>query len=141
LYKGDNFPELLNDLVKFEPDPSSYLVTRDTNGCPGGMVGRFSFDARLSNIAGSALSELNVRVAALDNNNLLLTALGNTFGAGGMFPVRQSDDYADGWLAPAAQVDVPFTVCLATMQPFGFFVDVLGEETTVSDDSLNNGRR
>src|SRR5687768_17260816 len=39
----------VNDLVAFEPIRSTFAFTPDSTGCPPGFVGRFSFEARLTN--------------------------------------------------------------------------------------------
>jgi hypothetical protein len=116
---------VVNDFVTFEPDPSTYSFTRDTSGCPSGFAGKFGFEAQLTNVSQSALSDLHVDVAELSNGNLLLTSDG-TIGVGGIFPVPREDDYSDGFLTSSEYVDVPFDVCLINSHPFSFFVDVRG---------------
>ncbi len=93
--------------------------------CPEGYVGKFSFDATLTNISEKELSNLNVEVDELANDNLLLTDNG-LIGEGECFAVSKIDDYSDGYLSPDEYVDVPFTVCLQEKSPFRFFVNVLG---------------
>ena len=125
-FAGALSSETLNDYVSFDPDPATYSSTPDASGCPSGCVGTFGFEAQAASISQSTLAELQVRVAELGNGNLVLTQGGTTIGEGGSFPVPEKDDYADGDLAPSEAVDVPFTICLKSMQPFRFFVDVLG---------------
>jgi hypothetical protein len=118
-------PPNVNDHVTFEPDPSTFTSTPDTNGCPHGFVGKFGFEAQLTNISQTTLSDLQVEVAKLSNHNLLLTPDG-TIGEGGLFPVPQENGYSDGALTPGEYVDVPFDICLKKKKAFRFFVDVLG---------------
>lgn len=117
---------LINELVTFEPDPSTYRFNPDSTDCQAGAVGKFSFDAKLTNISEKELSNLNVEVNELTNNNLLLTDDG-LIGEGGRFEVPNSDDYADGYLSADEYVDVPFTVCLKIKKPFRFYVNVVGD--------------
>jgi len=126
-YAGALSSETLNDFVSFGPDQATYSFTPDASGCPSGFVGKFGFAAQLANISQSTLTALQVQVAELSNGNLVLTEAGTTIGEGGSFPVPDKDDYSDGDLAPSEAVDVPFTICLKNMQPFRFFVDVLGK--------------
>lgn len=116
---------LINDLVTFEPDPSTYALTPDTTSCQIGAVGKFSFDATLNNISEKELLNLYVEVTELTNDNLLLTQNG-LIGQGGHFAIPKIDDYADGYLTADEYVDVPFTICLQNIEPFRFFVDVVG---------------
>jgi hypothetical protein len=116
---------IVNDFVTFDPDPSTYLFTPDTTDCQAGAVGKFTFDATLTNISIKELSNLKVEVDELTNNNLLLTDNG-LIGEGGQFEVPKIDDYADGYLSADEYVDVPFTVCLKEKKPFRFFVNVAG---------------
>jgi hypothetical protein len=117
---------LVNDLVSFEPITSTFKTTSDTTGCPPGFVGKFSFDAMLTNISGSSLSSLVAQVAALTGDNLLQNADGGPGGVGARLIVPKSDDFSEGVLSPGEFVDVPFVICLRQRQPFEFFVDVLG---------------
>ena len=116
---------IINDFVTFKPDPLTYAFTPDTIGCPLGFVGKFNFLARLANISTKTFSNLFVEVDELTNNNLLLTD-NRLLGVGGRFKAPEADDYADGWLDPDENVNVPFCVCLQDRNPFGFFVNVLG---------------
>jgi hypothetical protein len=122
--RGDAAPKV-NDYVTFEPDPSTYTFTQNATGCPSGFVGKFGFEAQLTNVSQSTLSDLQVEVAELSNGNLLLTSDG-TIGVGGVFTVPREDGYSDGFLTSSEYVDVPFDVCLINPDPFSFFVDVRG---------------
>jgi len=62
----------LNDLVTFEPNPSTYEFTTDTTDCQTEAVGKFTFDATLTNISEKELSNLHIEVDELTNDNLLL---------------------------------------------------------------------
>jgi hypothetical protein len=81
---------LINDLVTFEPDPSTYEFISDTEGCQAGAVGKFTFDAKLTNISQKTLSNLFIEVDELTNNNLLLTSNG-LVGEGARFPITRID--------------------------------------------------
>jgi len=118
----------INNMVSFDPDPSTYNFSPNTVGCQTGAVGKFTFDATLTNISNKELSNLYVEVDELTNNNLLLTDNG-LIGEGESFEASKIDDYADLSLAAEEFVDVPFTICLKNMKPFRFFVDVLGMVT------------
>jgi hypothetical protein len=115
----------INDFVTFDPISSSYSFTPDTTDCQTGAVGKFTFNATLTNISEKELSDLMVEVDELTNNNLLLTDIG-LIGEGERFEVPKIDDYADGYLSADEYVNVPFTVCLKEKKPFKFFVNVAG---------------
>ena len=117
--------QVVNDLVTFKPDPSTFEFIVDTAGCPSGFVGKFVFDAALSNICENVLGNLLVEVFELTNDNLLLTDIG-LIEQGERFAVQKNDNYADGLLSPDEFVNVPFTVCLKEKKPFRLFVDVSG---------------
>jgi hypothetical protein len=117
---------LVNDLVTFEPIPSTFHFTPEPTGCPAEFVGKFSFEARLTNISDFALSDLVVEVTALTNGNLLQNADGGPGGVGARLPVPRQDGFSDGVLTSDEFVDVPFLICLREKSPFNFFVDVLG---------------
>ncbi len=118
--------EIINDFVSFDPDPSTYAFTLDATGCPSGFVGKYNFDATLTNISEKDFLKLFIEVDELTNNNLLRTDNG-LIGEGDRFKVLNSDDYSDGLLFPDEYVDVPFTVCLNNRTSFSFFVDVYGK--------------
>ena len=119
--------QLVNDLVSFEPGPSTFHFTPDPTGCPEGFVGKFSFEARLTNASESSLTDLVVAVTTLTNGNLLQNADGGPGGVGAQLTVPQDDGFADGVLSPDEFVDVPFIICLTQRQPFTFVVDVFGD--------------
>jgi hypothetical protein len=118
--------KVVNDLVSFEPITSSFTTTADTSGCPSGFVGRFDFDAKLTNISGSSLSSLLTQVATLTGDNLLQNADTGPGRVGSRLTVPKKDDFADGVLSSGEFVDVPFVICLKQRQPFEFFVNILG---------------
>lgn len=127
----------INDFVTFEPDPSTYSFTPDTGGCPAKFVGKFGFEAQLTNTSQSTLSNLRVQVAELSNGNLLLTSNG-TIGPGDTLPIPTVDGYLDELLSPAEYVDVPFRICLKNTQSFTFFVNVLGFTSEVHVNEVNS---
>ena len=118
--------KIVNDFVAFEPLSSTYHFTTDTTGCPVGFVGTFSFEARLTNISASALSNLVVEATTLTNGNLLLNADEGPGGVSSHLTVPQLDGFTDGVLSAEEFVDVPFALCLRERSPFRFFVDVFG---------------
>ena len=117
--------QAVNDLVTFEPDPATFEFIVNAAGCPSGFVGKFGFDAALTNISEKGLGNLLVEVVELTNENLLLTDIG-LIGQGERFGVQKNDDYTDGLLNPDEVVNVPFIVCLKEKKPFRLFVDVSG---------------
>jgi len=125
---------LINDLVSFEPLNSTFQTTTNTSGCPAGFVGKFNFDARLSNNSSPSLSKLVVKVATLTNGNLLENADGGPGGVAATLTILKTGNLSDGVLSPGEFVDVPFSICLKDENPFSFFVDVLGTQT----DNLSN---
>ncbi len=122
----------INPYVSFKPDPDSYASSGRTEGCPGGCVGTFRFDARLTNESRYAHSNLQVEIERLTGGNVLLTDAGHLV-AGDRMPVPLHGDYADGELAAEEWMDMSFTVCLKSRQRFSFFVNVLGRVSEVID--------
>jgi len=128
---------VLNSMVSFVPIGSSYSTTSSTTGCPTGYVGKFSFNARLTNSYTSpALSALMAKVNVLSNGNLLQNADFGPAGVGATLTVANAGSFSDGLLSPNEFVDVPFSICLKNTKSFNFFVDVLGIEAGVSSNSL-----
>jgi len=116
-----NNPILINDFVTFNVLSKTLSSTDDTTGCPGGCVGKFSFDARLTNISSSFFSNIVIKIAELANGNLILTSDGNLFGVGEQFDVTLNDD---GILNPGENTDVHFVLCLKNFTSFTFVEDV-----------------
>lgn len=119
-------PVVINSSVTFVPLGSTIKTVTNTSGCPAGFVGKFSFDARLTNKSNSKFSDLIVKVTSLSNGNLLQNADGGTGGVGALMTVPEKNGYSDGVLSKSEYVDVPFIICLKQMKAFSFFVDVLG---------------
>lgn len=118
---------VVNNLVSFDPIPSTFNTTSDAGGCPLGFMGKFNFDARLTDQSGSPpLSDLVARVTTLTNGNLLQNADGGPGGAGATLTIPKLGSYSDGVLSQGEFVDVPFSICLNNTEPFSFFVDVSG---------------
>ena len=44
--------ELINDRISFVADDTTFRTTTNTDGCPTGYAGRFSFTARMVNQSG-----------------------------------------------------------------------------------------
>jgi hypothetical protein len=115
--------------VTFTPLSSTYRTLSDTGGCPTGFVGKFTFTARLTNQPSSpAMPGVNISVRKLTNGNVLLDphtrcVLG---GVGAVVQVPKSGQYMDGLLSAGERADVPFVICLKTLQPFQFLADVFG---------------
>jgi Tol biopolymer transport system component len=123
----------VNSQVSFTPLTSTYRVIGNATGCPAGFSGKFTFAARLQNnefIPGEIAVRkpgLTVRVTTLTNGNVMLdpqtgAVLG---GVGAVMEVPKTGEYTDGVLGSFEKVDVPFVLCLKTLQPFQFFVNVL----------------
>jgi N-acetylneuraminic acid mutarotase len=119
---------VLNDFVSFEPIPSTFTFTPAPTGCLEGFAGTFGFEAQLTNISTSALSDLVVTVTTLTNGNLLLNADSGPAGVGAQLTVPPQDGFGDGVLSPEEFVKVAFIICLTQQSPFRFVVDVLGKE-------------
>jgi hypothetical protein len=120
-------------LVSFDPLPDTFTFTADATGCPEGFAGTFSFEARLTNISQSALTDLVVAVTELTNGNLLQNANGGPGGVGAHLTVPQQDEFSEGVLSPDEFVDVPFVICLTQRRPFTFVVDVIGVAAISAD--------
>jgi len=116
---------LINNLVDFQPDPSTFSTENNAIGCPDGYVGKFNFMALLDNTSNKELSNLQIEVNELSNNNVLLTTEGFVR-QGERFNIPKRDGFVDGLLGPSESVDVPFIVCLTEIKNFRFFVDVFG---------------
>ena len=115
----------VNDLLSLQALPETFVTTADPTGCPLGFAGKFSFVGRLQSLSSSpALSDLQVHVQTLTNDNVLQNADDGPAGVGATLTVPQDGDYSDGVLDPGEQVDVPFVVCLRDLSPFQFFVEM-----------------
>ena len=115
----------VNDLLSLQALPETFVTTADLTGCPVGFAGKFSFVGRLQSLASSpALTDLQVHVQTLTNDNVLQNADDGPAGVGATVTVPKADDYADGVLDPGEQVDVPLVVCLRDLSPFQFFVEM-----------------
>jgi hypothetical protein len=117
----DCIPHIVNDLVSFNPIKSTFKTTSDTSSCPSGFVGKFSFEARLTNTSTNSLSALVVEVEVLTNGNLLQNADGGPGGVGARLTIPELTR-----LSPGGAHDVHFDICLRDKDPFDFFVNVLG---------------
>jgi probable HAF family extracellular repeat protein len=124
----------LNSLVTFTPRPETYRTISETTGCPVDFVGKFTFDALLTNKSTSpALLGLTTVVRTLTNGNLMLDQQTNALaGTGGSAAVLRNGMYSDGLLGPSEGANDSFVVCLKTRQPFTFFVDVFGLKGTIT---------
>jgi hypothetical protein len=120
-------PPVVSSPLDFVPLPETFSTTPDTTGCPGGVAGKFFFQAQLTNQDGGVfLQGLKQSVLSLSNGNLLQTADGGAGGVGGQQTLPQVGAFSDGTLEPAGAVVVPMAICLQTIDPFQFTVDVLG---------------
>ncbi len=116
----------LNEFVTFEVLGDSSYATSDTYGCTEGSVGKFIFDARLTNTSTRTHSKLQVEVSELTNGNLLQNADGGPGGVLSRLTIPKTGDYSDGVLTPGEYVDINFIICLSEWKQFSFLVDVLG---------------
>jgi len=118
--------EVLNDFVSFTGSNSSFQTTADTFGCPAGFVGKFNFDASLTNTGQNPLAHLMIQAKELTNGNVLQNADYAPGGAGATLSAFKDPSDADRVVSPGESVDIHFSVCLKDYKPFEFFVDVLG---------------
>jgi glucose/arabinose dehydrogenase len=129
IYEIFRNPVVVNNLVSFVPLGGTFQATSNTTGCPSGFVGKFSFNARLTDKNSSPpLFDLMAKVTTLTNGNLLQNADGGPAGVGATLTVPEVGSFSDGVLSPGESVDVPFIICLKNTNQFTFFVDVLGIE-------------
>jgi hypothetical protein len=119
-------PANVNNLVSFTPDPASFATNSDTSGCPTEFSAKFNFNAKLGNEGAGDLSHLMIKTTDLTNNNVLQNADYGPGGVGANLTVPRAGGLSDGILSPGEFVDVPFSICLKAIEPFNFFVDVLG---------------
>ena len=137
---------LVNDMVDFTEPP--HIVTSLFKpfgrsepwryGCPDDCVGYLGFGTRLDNLSNNTLSNLEVRVDTLTNDNLLILARGDwvgtdvvgagTVGEGGhwILPTKNRPYYGDGKLGPGEFDIFTFHLCLKSFERFSFYVDLLG---------------
>jgi hypothetical protein len=121
-----SLPPEVTSAVEFAALVTSFSTTTDTTGCDGG-AGKFSFLAQLTNQDGAlSLEALKAQVAELTNGNLLLTADATPGGPGALQTLPEVGDFSDGVLQPSGTVTVPFVICLQSVTPFRFTVDLLG---------------
>jgi hypothetical protein len=120
---------VVNSRVSFVALPATFSTTTDATGCPGGLTGgKFSFQAQLTNLAGSpALLALKDQAVELTNGNLVQTADGGAAGVGSLQTLPQVGAFSDGELEATGTLAVPFVICLQTLEPFRFTVDVRGK--------------
>ena len=116
--------KLVNDLVSFEPIASSFTTSSDTSGCPSGFIGKFGFDAKLTNLSGSVFTSIVTQAATLTGDNLLQNADTGPGGVGSRVTVPKKDGFADGLLSFGEFVDVSYVICLKQTQRFEFSVNV-----------------
>ena len=126
---GASPPLVVNSRVSFVALPATFSTTTDTTGCPSGFAGKFFFQAVLTNLDGSLpLAALKDQVVELANGNLVQTADGGSAGVGSLQTLPEVGDFSDGVLEATGTLQVPFTICLQTLNPFRFTVDALGIE-------------
>jgi hypothetical protein len=116
---------IVNELVTFIPIESTFNFSPNTAACPSGFSGEFSFSATLTNTTNSpSIVNLVANVTTLTNGNLLQNADGGPGGVGNTLTIPRAGDFSDGVLSPGEFVDVPFRICLKSLESFDFFVDV-----------------
>jgi hypothetical protein len=118
--------QIFNNRVTFEQIESTFME-EPPEGCPDGFEGKFSFDARLTNISDGPLADIVVEPKALTDGNLLQNADDAPAGVGAILTVLRKDGFSDGVLGPGEFVDVHFSICLKEIKPFEFFNDVSEE--------------
>jgi len=121
--------------IPFKPEPDLWQLHLT---CPDDCVGYFMFQARIDNLSNKTLSNLEVRVDTLTNDNLLILARGkrmgeDTVGAGTVeeggrwiLPTKHCPHYGDGKLGPGEFDIFTFHLCLKSFERFSFYVDLLG---------------
>jgi hypothetical protein len=114
---------LVNSLVRFEPLRDTFRTISDVTGCPAGFVGKFLFEAQLTNTGSRVLTDLWVQLQTLSGDHLLLTSEG-LIGPLGSFAVPEQEGFADRRLSPAEFINVRFTVCLKQQEPLRLLVNV-----------------
>jgi hypothetical protein len=127
---GAQAPPVVNGQVSFVALPATFSTTTDATGCPpGAQVGKFFFQALLTNQSGNPpLGALKDQVVELTNGNLVQTADGGPAGVESSQTLPEVEDLSDGALEATGTVTVPFVICLQDLNPFRFTVDVLGLE-------------
>jgi hypothetical protein len=122
--------------TSFAALPDTFNSSTNAAGCPApANAGLFSFQAQLTNqSAGVFLEAVKARVVTLTDvadptsGILLQTADGEPGGVGALQTLPLKDDLSDGVLEPGGTVTVPFVICLESVAPFRFTVDLLGVE-------------
>jgi hypothetical protein len=124
---GASPPPVISGPMSFVVLPETFTTTTDPTGCPGGVAGKFSFQAQLTNQDISLfLLALKESVVSLSSGKLLQTADGGVGGVGAQQTLPQVGAFSDGALEPSGTVVVPMVICLDAITPFQFTVDVLG---------------
>lgn len=108
----------------------NFVATRDTDGCSAGFAGTLLVDTRARlDAGGHPLSGLAVRVLQLSGGNALRGVAQPHGGTGAEFGVPFETYYEDGILTAVGETaSVPIAVCLKTMKPFRFVVDLMGRD-------------
>jgi hypothetical protein len=89
----------------------------------------FQVNPRFTNISGQSLRALTYVVRTLSGDNTLINADGAppAGGVGSTVTVPDQEMGPDRVLRPGETfIDPPFFICLASENPFAFFIDVLG---------------
>jgi hypothetical protein len=126
---GANPPPVINSRGSFVALPATFSTPQDTTGCPAGFVGKFFFQAELTNLDGSLpLATLKDQAVELSHGNLVQAADGGPAGVEPFQTLPEVGDFSDGALEATGTLQVPFIICLQTLNPFRFTVDALGLE-------------
>jgi hypothetical protein len=127
---GAVLPPEVTSQTNFAALPETFTATTTASDCPSpANAGKFSFQALLTNqAAGVFLAAVKAQVVEMENGNLLLTADEAPGGVGALQTLPLQDDLSDGVLEPSGTVTVPFVICLQSVGPFRFTVDLLGVE-------------
>jgi hypothetical protein len=122
-------PPVVNSRVSFVALPATFGATMDATGCPAGFAGKFFFQAELTNLAGSPpLVALKDQAVELSHGNLVQTADGGPAGVESLQTLPEVGAFSDGVLEATGTLQVPFIICLQTLNPFRFTVNALGLE-------------
>jgi hypothetical protein len=113
-------PSIVDGYVSFVPRTDTFSSMSPAADCPAGFAGKFSFVATLASKSSTThLSGLFIKVNTLSSGALLQNSDAGPAGAGATLSIA-------GALGPGETIDVPIEVCLRSMAPFQFLVDVWG---------------
>jgi hypothetical protein len=124
---------LIHTEIEFTPTPMQ-----------GGPAGTYIITATFENlsldgsISPAAFTALTFIVTKLTGGNLLLNADKGTGGVGSSLTAPFTGEYSDRLLSPGERFTVDFIIGLASVEPFEFFMDVLGASGDLQTLLLEN---